>query len=310
MSFNVGNKSVQREFKRFIGVASVEVLAFNPTQEELAKLYNTDSIREPVYIDKTPEGVERVKLVFYLQPNKLMHKEASTMILPVTFTITNQFVVGRNSGKHQVIDSYGRTGWVTKEQLDNHEIPTEYQKYKLLEDDYRPTYVGEENLTKFIKAYANIPNLTRTDFKTKEVSYIENPNDAKARFNNLSSLFKGDFAEILGLLSVTKGYLVKVAVGVRTTDENKLYQDVFNRAFIKNAASSYRLLEREIKNAQDNGAFSSTEFKILPLHEYKVEQTLTSEISEIAKIENKPLDDDYDDLPMFFNDSNEVIQDM
>ena len=134
MSFNVGNKSVQREFKRFIGVASVEVLTFNPTQEELEKLYNTDSVREPVYIDKTPEGVERVKLVFYLQPNKLMHKEASTMILPVTFTITNQFVVGRNSGKHQVIDSYGRTGWVTKEQLDNHEIPTEYQKYKLLED--------------------------------------------------------------------------------------------------------------------------------------------------------------------------------
>ena len=38
MSFNVGNKSVQREFKRFIGVASVEVLTFNPTQEELAKV--------------------------------------------------------------------------------------------------------------------------------------------------------------------------------------------------------------------------------------------------------------------------------
>ena len=99
--------------------------------------------------------------------------------------------------------------------------------------------------------------------------------------------------------------MVKVAVGVRTTEENKLYQDVFNRAFIKNAASSYKLLEREIKNAQDNGAFSSTEFKVLPLHEYKVEQTLTSEISEIAKVENKLLGDDYDDLPMFFSDFND-----
>jgi len=36
-----------------------------------------------------------------------------------------------------------------------------------------------------------------------------------------------------------------------------------------------------------------------------VEQTLTSEISEIAKVENKLLGDDYDDLPMFFSDFND-----
>ena len=92
-------------------------------------MYNTDSVREPVYIDKTPEGVERVKLVFYLQPNKLMHKEARYNDFTCNFYYYKSICSkGRNSGKHQVIDSYGRTGWVTKEQLDNHEIPTEYQK--------------------------------------------------------------------------------------------------------------------------------------------------------------------------------------
>lgn len=305
MSFNVGNKS-ESKFKRWIGVASTKIITFNPDKEELTKLFNSDNVRDPIYIEER-DGIERVRLTFFLQPHQIMHKEAADLILPLTFTIQKQQVKGANSGKYQVIDSYGRTGWVTEEELKKQEVPAPYLKYNLLSNDYRPAYIGEESVTNFIKAYANIPNYSWTDFNTREIKTISNPNEAKARFDNIDKLFIGDYSDIMKLLAATKGYLVKVAIGVRTTEDNRLYQDVFARAFVKNASSNYNILAKEIKSSQENGAYPSTEFFIGNLKEYVLEYTDKENLPKPEDIfeapATKPVNKEVNDLPDFFTTS-------
>ena len=66
---------------------------------------------------------------------------------------------------------------------------------------------------------------------------------------------------------------IKVAIGVRTTDDGKQYSTVYTNFTMKNSSSSTSKLEADIQNKKNNGGLATTEFDFKPLHEYTVTET-------------------------------------
>lgn len=276
-----------REFKKYIGVAPVKVLAVNPSKSELEKLYNTTMDNDPQYLGESEvngKKVPQVRLDFIVKTDvKEASGENPEVLNRVTFFIRNMFRVNRDMSKIQVIDKYGRTAWVTKEQFEKKEIPVYSNGPANLDKDYRGCYWGEEELTNFIRAYLNIPDVMR--YVNEKWTLIERPEDAEVRFDHVQNWFKGDFSELKEVISFQPNNKVKVLFGVRTTDDGKQYQAVYTQMFLRNSSTKYGRLEEDLKRRKEAGAYPSTEFEVCDFKEYAPKPTDFSQSPE-------------DDLPM------------
>jgi len=279
MAFSKGAESTEGGFKRYIGVASVKVLALNPTKEELEKLYGRTLENAPEYIGEAEVGedkhkVPQVRLDFIVQadPEKYTEADGSPLnfINRVSLFVRNEYRENKDNTKVQVIDKYGRTAWVSKEDAKNHVIPTYSNGPANIDKDYRPAYYGEEELIKFLIAYLNIPACQRfVDGKWVMNDASKLP-DSEAMLENIPALFKGDFSELRNIIGYQPNNKVKVMFGIRTADDNKQYQTVYTRMFLKNNVSDYSRLDADIAAAREAGSYANTEFDTADLHEYVV----------------------------------------
>jgi hypothetical protein len=163
--------------------------------------------------------------------------------------VRKAYRMNRDNTKVQVIDKYGRTAWVTKEELQKHEIPTYSNGNKAqLDADYRPVYQGEEDLVNFLKAFLNIPN--PMVYKNKQWVPAENLDECCARLDNMDKLFEGKFNEVIDAWKLQANNKVKVLFGVRTNPEGKQYQTHYTRMFLRNGAANYDRLEADVKATQ------------------------------------------------------------
>ena len=125
MAFSAGKESTEGgAIKRYIGVAPVKVLATNPTKAELEALYNTTLEKDVEYI-----GTQNVegKDVPYTRIDFIVRTDAEKcdgieMTTKVSYFIRKEYRFNGEKTKVQVIDKYGRTAGVTKEQANAHEI--------------------------------------------------------------------------------------------------------------------------------------------------------------------------------------------
>jgi len=259
------------EFKKYIGVAPVWVLAANPSKEELSKIYGRSFENEPTYLSEQ-DGVKSARVDFIVKAD-LGKNESTPLISKVTFFLRNEFRFNGDKTKVQVIDKYGRTAWVTKEQADKKEIPMYANGLANIDSDYRPCYVGEEDLNNFIKAYLGVPNVqSYVDGK-----WVANPNakpeDCEARLAKVKEMFSGNFTEVKDIASYQPNNKVKVLFGVKTNTDGKQYQTTYSSMVLKNAVKDYSKLDAEIKLRKNNGAFPNTEYEVCPIREYVVEAT-------------------------------------
>lgn len=276
MAFSKGNVSSEgNSVKRYVGVGSVFVLAVNPNKAELEKLYNTQIENDPEYLGEVEVGedkhkVQNARLDFIVKTDaeKCGGIEFTTK---VAFFIRKEYRYNRDQTKVQVIDKYGRTAWVTVEQAKNHEIPVYKNGPANIDKDYRPAYVGEEDLTNFIKAYLNIPNVMK--YVNNTWVMVDKPEDCEARLENIAEYFKGNFKELRDVIALQPNNKVKVLFGVRTTDDNKQYQAVYNQMFLKNNITDYSKLDADLQERKAAGAYPTTEFTVGDLKEYDVEST-------------------------------------
>lgn len=274
MAFSSGQESKEAiSIPRYIGLGVVRVAAVNPNKKETETLFKTTLDKEPEYVTvKDQDGKKttsaRVDVVLHTVPEDNNGIDALTRM---ALWVRNSYRTNKDNTKIQVIDKYGRTAWVTKEEFDNHEIPTYSNGNKAnIDKDYRPCYQGEEELTDFFKALLNIPSpMVYKDNKWVEA---DNLNECLARFDNIENLFKGDFSELQTAWKLQQNNKVKVEFGVRS-NEGKLYQDFFTRLFLKNNQTSTVKLEEAIKTAQASGAYANTEFQVCALKEYVVAAT-------------------------------------
>lgn len=283
MAFASGKVSSEgSEVKRYIGVAPVTLLATNPTKEQLEKIYNTSLDKAPEY---TGTQNSNGKSVPYARVDFIVKTDAERssgidMVTKVSYFISKDYRFNRDATKIQVIDKYGRTAWVTKEQLTNHEIPQYKNGPANIDSSYRPCYVGEEDLTNFIKVYLNIPNVQK--YVNNEWVMVDNPSECEARLDSIDKLFAGDFKELQEIMSYQPNNKIKVMFGVKTTDDGKQYQAAYTQMVLRNGVSDYSRLDKALKESKDSGAYANTEFIADNIKEYKVEATSVEDMPDTA----------------------------
>lgn len=283
MAFAAGSESKESNRKLYVGIAPVFVTAVNPNKEMLSKFYGSDVDEEPVYLGESEVGPEGAKKtvpqvrIDFLVVSDATKTNGIEMKTKITFFLKKAFRYNRDNTKVQVIDKYGQTAWPTIEEAKTNAIPQYENGPANLDKDYRPAYIGEEELTGFIKAYLNIPNPSFS-YKNKDtgeivVKTLANLDDALARLDGIENYFKGDFKELESILMLQPRNVVKACFGVRTTDDNKQYQAVYSQKFLKNIITDYSKLDADIESRKNAGAYPTTEFSVEPLHEYTVEST-------------------------------------
>ena len=287
MAVAKGRSTDTAEYKRYIGVAPVFINAVNPTKKELEGFYNTTIDNEPKYlgeVEVNDKKIPNVRIDFIVTTDETA--VGTALRTKISFFIRNEYRYNRDRTKVQVIDKYGRTAWVTIEQAKNHEIPTYSNGPANLDKDYRPLYYGEEQLTEFIRAYLGILPVMKYVDNTWVMR--EHPEEYEIRLDKIANYFKNDFSELKEIITYQPNNKVKVLFGVRTTDDNKMYQTVFTDMFLKNSNSDYTKLAKTVQERKDAGAYSTTDFEVCDLKEYVVKPTEISEAPSVVE----------DDLPM------------
>lgn len=269
MAIAKGNET-KESFKRYTGIGNVNVLAINPTKAELAKL-GREVEEEPVYVTEK-DGVKSIKLSLYVKPIEVDE------ILTMSFFIRNQRFASKDKGTFQVIDSYGRTAWVTEEQLKNHDIPV-YSNGNAasIANNYRPAFSGEDNFTQFVKTYLGIPNLTAYVNGQWVPNPKATPANCEVRFDHIDRWFNNDTKEAKDAFAYQPNNTIQVLFGVRTDDQNREFQTFFIDKFyrgIKTTDGKYQSdgfakeLDKISTNPATKDKYANTEFTFGPLKEY------------------------------------------
>ena len=280
MAFSKGVESKEVEFKLYTGVGTVQVVAVNPTKDKLEAIYGRTFDNDPAYVSEVTVGEgnkvlnARIDFIIKTVADKC---DGIDYVTKMPFFIQKEYRYNRDKTKVQVIDKYGRTAWVTVEQAKNHEIPMYSNGPANIDKDYRPCYVGEEDLTKFIKTYLRIPNVMKYVKDENKWVMVEQPEECEARLDNIEKYFKGDFSEVKQAIALQPINKVKVLFGVRTTDDNKQYQTVLTQMVLRSSVNDYSKLDAFIQERKNNGAYNNIEFSngntIENIKEYKVEAT-------------------------------------
>ena len=308
MAISKGNASKEAQsFKRYIGVCPVFVKAVNPNKEEHEKLFNTTLEEAPVYVqdkeDNEGNTYKNVRISVVLQPDvKTIGFDMPLVTMPIF--VSNQKVHGAKSGKYKVVDKYGRFTWATESEIQSKTTPTytdkqtgETKKFDIDMTSARISYVGEEELTDFIRTFLCIP--TVSVWNDAERTNVPKPNEApeececRLETETFEKFFKGDFSEIKDILGFQPTNKVKVCLGVRTdASSGKMFQSVYTKKFLSNAASNYKgianKLQEDIDYAMNNGKTLNTEYSAEPVHEYSVTPTTFNETSNEAVPDELP----------------------
>lgn len=282
-AFASGSISKENTRKLYIGIAPVFVVAVNPNKAMLEKFFGTELDEEPEYVgegkigkDEDERVVPQVRLDFLVATNPAK-SNGIEMKSRISFFLKKEFRYNKDKNKVQVIDKYGQTAWASIEEAKTKAIPQYESGPANIDADYRPAYIGEEDLVGFIKQYLNIPNpsYTYTDKNSGEkvTKSLKNPDEALARLDGIDGYFKGNYKELESILKLQPDNVVKVMFGVRRTDDNKEYQAVYTQKFLKNSITDYSRLDKDLQDRKNAGAYPSTEFSIEPLHEYNTDPT-------------------------------------
>jgi hypothetical protein len=295
MAFAKGKESSEGgNAKRYIGAASVFVISLNPTKTQLESIYNTKIEKDPEYLGTsvlykdTPEETEvaQIRLDFLIKtdPEK---NNGIELISKLPFFLKNAPRFNKDKTKVQVIDKYGVTAWATIEEAKAHAIPQYAHGPANIDSGYRAAFIGEEDLINFLKAFLVIPMKEYTD-KNGVKHTLENISDAEAGLEHIAAYFKGDVSELKGIIGLQPKNKVQVLFGVKTTEENKIYQDVFIKKILRNSVSDFAKLDEEVQNSKNAGAYPNTEFKCIPLQEYSLEATSFSKEGPVEPEEPEP----------------------
>lgn len=306
MAFGKGTKrDSEISVKRYIGLAAVKILGVNPTAKQQNEWFNTNSFtEEPVYVGKgkakNSKGddieVPQIRLNFVVRTNPTIKCNSGIeMTTNVSIFLSKGFQYSHKNGvdKIKVIDEFGRTAWATADDLKNHAIPVYANGPARITNNYRPCYIGEEELLNFLKTYIGIPNPevwneSQGKFVMKPASELE---DCKCGFDNIEKYFTGDVSEIKEILTYQPENMIKVLFGVRTSDDGKQYQAAYTRAFVSVTSTNYSRLKKDLEDAQAAGAFSTTAFEVCDLKEFNIQATDYSKESTEDAFNQSPSSD-------------------
>lgn len=294
------------DIKKYIGVSSVSIVAINPNNEKLRKFgwVIPDDAKEPEYAYNKAENTSgRVRFLVQLQ------EPEDKPVIAMDFWIRPEVRITGKEGdavrKCQVIDSFGRTAFATKEEFKAHKIPQYSKGPAQIASNYKACHVGEAELVQFLMKFLNVTPLQRFD-RVKN-AWVDNKAPGELTIDNWDKLCEGDCTEIAEYISLQENNRVKVIFGVRSTDENRNYQTFLSTLFLGNGAFAdkttglYTNAQKEIDKYMermnpDSGITVS--FSAAPVRQWQV--TATESVSDnsdedMPDFDNAP--DDEDGLP-------------
>lgn len=306
------------ESKKYIGVASVSVLAINPNNAKLRK-YGYDipldaEEREYLYLrEKDGKIVKSTRISLLCQIHDLPDKPVVTL----DFWVRPDIFINKDGSKCKVIDYYGQTAWGTKSEVKSGAIPQYASGPAKIKTPYRPCHFGESALITFVMKYDNLTPLQVYDKNLKV--YVDTTNPGRFAFDNWAALADGDVTELAKYLSMFPNQKLKVILGVSTTSDNKSFQtfmmpdSISESGYISNGVSadtntgSYSMAEKAIKRWHENNPDQTVEFSSMPVMEWVVsasevhdnsESDLSAGVSLPSQEEMSALNpDNEDDLP-------------
>lgn len=273
------------EIKRYIGIASCNIVAINPNKATIDMIYGHESKEEPKYLGEAEiNGVKvpqaRIDIYFKLADKYLDNKgNPLHTIFRKSIFLSRTTQSNRENTKLKVVDEFGNTAWVTNEQAANHEIPMYSNGPASIMKDYRPLYRNEEIVMNIVKTFLRIVTI-RVDANQNPMKYnnaskqweiTNDASDGLIRFDTTDKFFSGDFKEVQDVPSYQPKNQVKILLGVRNVD-GKMYQDVFDTV-LNNNTTDYSRIEKELNDAKTNGRYADTEFRICEFQEYTVTPT-------------------------------------
>ena len=263
-------KTQEDTSKLYLGIAPVRVITVNPGKDLSEALFNTNLESEPKYLSKREINGNtipcvRIDFIVKTDPEKT---DGIELISKVSFFLSKQYCTTKDGGKVKVIDKYGRTAWVTLEEFSSHSIPLYKNGPAHIDKDYRGCYLGEEEMTFFLKVLLGIPNVV--DKKSDGLWTPEDDDEAaycEARLSNINKLFIGDFKDLNEIISYSPQSRIKVMFGVRTAEDGKKYQTSYTHKFLRLSSDDYSRLADDLANRRSRGAYKNTEFSTDALHE-------------------------------------------
>lgn len=300
MAFNTINNSEFQGRKLYIGYAPARVLAVNPTKEELERFFGPQQ-NEPNYIGSTVvnnRDVPQVRIEFILEVKKPNSND--TFYVRLSFFLNKGYAANKLNTKIQVIDTYGRKVWATNDDIKNHRIPVfSNGQQARIDKNYRQLIIGEDRLIMFIRALFCLNDPERWDSNTN--SYVARTGEDLARcegiLDNTKDFFNGDFTELKNAVKMAENNTVYVLLGVRTGNDNRQFQTVYNNMFVrKNRKSDF--VEKDFEKALNEFYPNDSEFKVIPLEEFTVTPTNFGELKPADEsVPDAPMENQVDDLP-------------
>ena len=290
--------SEQIDYKKYIGVASVNILCVNPNNAKL-QMYGwnvPDGAEEPQYViikERDGKMVTSTRIRLLAQIQDLEDKP----IIPMDFWIGPEVTQNSDGSKGKIIDNYGRTAWGTRDEIRARKIPQYKNGEASISADYRMCHRGEEELVSFIFKYLNITPLQV--FSRSSNAYENTKNPGKFAFDNWQKLCDGDVSELEGYLRLQPQNQVKVVFGVRTNDENKTYQTFINDRFIGNA----------VKPDKNTGEYVSAKNIIAKYYEGRTNSTDSYSAAPVKEWTQIATTDIKDNSGRMFDDNGDFLDD-
>ncbi len=287
---------------KYIGVASVNVLAINPNNDRLRKCGwdIAEDAEEPKYtmmVERDGKQVKSARVRFLVQIQDFEDKP----IIPLDFWIRPDISINKDNTKCKIIDSYGRTAWGTKDEIKSHAVPQYTSGPANISTSYRPCHYGEEELVTFLMKYLNVTPLHI--FDSSKQRFVESKNPGKLTIDNWQALCNGDVKELVEYVALQPDNRVKVVLGVHSTDNNRTYQTFLNTGYISNNilpdrnTGEYPRARKLIDKYLDGRVDSQHSFSASPVKEWR--ETATAVEDTVVNLFDDPKTDadTFDDLP-------------
>lgn len=240
----------------YTGVNNFDVIAVNPTKDELGKIYGRDVDYDPEYTGTTnvsdaagEREVNQIRIDFYLR------NEADKVNVKASFYLSDTYHKSA-TGKLKVINDFGNTTWLTEADVKGGNAPENMSWYNM--SGVKVAKRGEEEIIDFLKNLLNLPI---------DLSKLADLSEAHAKFPKevLASMFKGDVSLLKQIIDSSNNKL-GVLLGVKTNAEGKIMQAVYTRKTLRqyvlhsNKADKFKYLSKDLNDAKANGAYGNVDF--------------------------------------------------
>ena len=258
--------------KLYTGIENFNVIAVNPTKEELSKIYGRDVDYDPEYLGRTTVSdaagereVAQLKVDFYLR------SEESGISTKVSYYISDTFHKSA-TGKLKVINSFGNTTWLEESDIKSGNAPENMSWYNTT--GMKVAKRGEEEIIDLLKNLLNLPI---------DISKLNDPSEAFASFSKdvLTGFFKGDVKLLKDVIDSSNNK-IGVLLGVKTKADGGLIQSAFTKKTLRQyvlhstKADKFKYIEKDLIEAKNNGAYGNVDFGAndFSLREYAITPTV------------------------------------